>query len=71
MMLDNVFAFHYMPSMGKKIFLTEILSNIIKLHKIIISSDTYIYSLNIVLSMNLRISKNPLSYKITRTFHAV
>ena len=35
------------------------------------SSDAYIYSLNLVLSMNLQISKNPLCYKITYRFHAV
>ena len=36
-----------MSLMAKKIFLTEILSNIILLHKIIFSSDAYIYSLRI------------------------
>ena len=35
------------------------------------SCDAYIYFLNIVLSMNLQISKNPLCYKIRHRFHAV
>ena len=48
-----------MPLMAKKKFLAEILSNIILLHNLFLS-DAYIYSLDIALSINLRISKKRL-----------